>query len=198
MTDIILASASAARKAMLARAGVCVTAVPAPIDEAACKRSLKAGGADAAQVADTLAEMKAIRLSRKYPNALVIAADQMLDCGGVWFDKPQDRDQAYAQLQALRNKRHTLISAAVVFKASGRLWGATDQAHLEMRLFTDAFLNAYLDQAGQAVLGSVGAYQLEGLGAQLFKKIDGDYFTVLGLPLLPLLGFLRDHGVLTP
>ena len=198
MTDIILASASAARKAMLARAGVCVTAVPAPIDEAACKRSLKAGGADAAQVADTLAEMKAIRLSRKYPNALVIAADQMLDCGGVWFDKPQDRDQAYAQLRALRNKRHTLISAAVVFKASGRLWGATDQAHLEMRLFTDAFLNAYLDQAGQAVLGSVGAYQLEGLGAQLFKKIDGDYFTVLGLPLLPLLGFLRDHGVLTP
>ena len=162
MTKIILASASAARKAMLVQAGV----------------------------------MKAIRLSRKYPNALVIAADQMLDCEGIWFDKPRDRDQAYAQLQALRNKRHTLISAAVVFKASGRLWGATDRAHLEMRLFTDAFLNAYLDQAGEAVLDSVGAYQLEGLGAQLFKKIEGDYFTVLGLPLLPLLGFLRDHGVL--
>ena len=198
MTEIILASASAARKAMLSQAGVSVTAIPAPIDEASYKRSLKAEGADAAQVADTLAEMKAIRLSRKYPNALVIAADQMLDCAGVWFDKPQDRDQAYAQLQALRNKRHMLVSAAVVFKTSGRLWGVTDQAYLEMRLFTDAFLNAYLDQAGDAVLSSVGAYQLEGLGAQLFKKIDGDYFTILGLPLLPLLGFLRDHGVLKP
>lgn len=196
MTEIILASASAARKALLAQAGLSVTALPAPIDEAAYKRSLKAQGATAAEVAESLAEMKAIRLSRKYPNALVIAADQMLDCSGVWFDKPQDRDQAYAQLQALRNKRHTLISAAVVFKTSARLWGITDQAHLEMRLFTDAFLNAYLDQAADGVLTSVGAYQLEGLGAQLFKKIEGDYFTILGLPLLPLLGFLRDHGVL--
>ena len=196
MTEIILASASAARKAMLTQAGVSVTAIAAPIDEASYKRSLKAEGATAAQVADTLAEMKAIRLSRKYPNALVIAADQMLDCGGVWFDKPQDRDQGLCPVTSFAKQTPQIDQRCRGVQSFGSVMGGQRiRADLEMRLFTDAFLNAYLDQAGETVLASVGAYQLEGLGAQLFKKIEGDYFTILGLPLLPLLGFFaRSRG----
>lgn len=196
MIRILLASASAARQSMLAQAGVDCTAVPAHIDEAGLKAALKAEGATVETVAESLAEMKAIRITRANRDALVIGADQILDCQGVWFDKPQDRDHARAHLMALRGRRHRLISAAVVFKGGERIWSHCAQARLTMRTFSDDFIDHYLDRVGRAALSSVGAYQLEGLGAQLFDEVEGDFFTILGLPLLPLLGFLRDHRIL--
>ncbi|NNG05606.1 MAG: Maf-like protein [Inquilinus sp.] len=196
MAAIVLASASAARLDMLRRAGVPVISDPAAVDEAAVKDSLRAGGAQAADVAETLAELKATQVSRRHRDAIVIGADQMLDCNGVWFDKPPDRDHARAQLVSLRGREHTLISAAVGVRDGTRLWHSTDRAHLTMRRFGDGFLDSYLETAGDAVLGSVGGYQLEGLGAQLFSQVRGDFFTVLGLPLLPLLDWLRAQRVL--
>lgn len=196
MTAVILASGSATRRAMLAAAGVDVTASPAAVDEGEVKAAMRAEGASPGDVAEALAEVKARRASLRYPGALVIGADQMLDCEGVWYDKPEGRAAARGQLLALRGRTHVLTSAAVVLRDGERLWHATDRARLTMRLFTPAFVDSYLDAAGDAVLGSVGAYQLEGRGVQLFSWVEGDHFTILGLPLLPLLGFLRDQGVL--
>ena len=136
-------------------------------------------------------------MTRRHPGALVIGADQMLDCEGVWFDKPTGRDGAREQLKALRGRTHRLVSCAVIVRDGERIWHQIDRARLTMRNFSDAFLDEYLDSAGDDVLHSVGAYQLEGLGAQLFHRVDGDFFTILGLPLLPVLGFLRVHGVIT-
>ncbi|HET8726975.1 MAG TPA: Maf family protein [Alphaproteobacteria bacterium] len=196
MSAIVLASGSRTRRDLLANAGVEVTVDPAAIDEDMVKASLRADGAKAGDVAEALAEMKAMRVSRRHPGALVVGADQMLECGGVWFDKPPDPDHARAQLVALRGKTHTLVSTAVAVRDGVRLWHRTDEARLVMRDFSDAFLDFYLDRVGTAALGSVGAYQLEGPGAQLFARVEGDYFTVLGLPLLPLLDYLRVQGVL--
>lgn len=193
---IILASGSRTRLDLLHNAGVPVAADPAAIDESAVKQALHADGAKAEDVAEALAEMKAQRASRRHPGALVIGADQMLDCNGIWFDKPSDLDHARAQLLALRGRTHVLISGAVAVRDGERLWHRTDRARLTMRPFSDAFLDVYLAQLGPAVLQSVGGYQLEGLGAQLFAKVEGDYFTILGLPLLPLLDYLRTCGVL--
>jgi septum formation protein len=125
---------------------------------------------------------------------LVIGADQMLDCKGVWFDKPADRRQARAQLVALRGRTHVLSSAACVYRDGQRLWHAVQQARLTMRPFSDEFLDEYLSAVGDDVTGSVGAYRLEGLGSHLFARVEGDWFTILGLPLLPLLDFLRGQG----
>ena len=196
MAAIVLASASSARLAMLRQAGVPVDADPAAVDEAAVKESLRADGAGPDEVAVLLAEMKATQISRRHPASLVIGADQMLDCNGVWFDKPPDRDHARAQLVSLRGREHTLITAAVGVRDGARLWHHTDRARLTMRPFSDDFLERYLDTAGDAVLQSVGAYQLEGPGAQLFARIEGDFFTILGLPLLPLLDWLRAQRIL--
>ncbi|OSQ40388.1 Maf family protein [Thalassospira mesophila] len=196
MNRLILASSSKARQQMLHNAGVDCEAVASMIDEDGYKQAMKAEGASAMEAAETLAEMKALRMYRQRPEAIVIAADQMLECNGVWFDKPMDRDQTRAQLRALRGKRHQLVSAAVVYKEGSRIWGKIDTAHLTMRNFTDEWLEWYLDQAGEDIFHCVGGYQLEGLGAQLFTEVKGDYFTVLGMPLLPLIGFLRDHGIL--
>jgi septum formation protein len=121
-----------------------------------------------------------------------------LDCAGTWFDKPRDRNEARAQLVALRGKRHELISAVTVVKNGAVIWHVVDRPRLTMRSFSDRFLDAYLAALGDDALASVGVYQLEGLGAQLFERIDGDYFSILGLPLLPLLDFLRGHGVVLP
>lgn len=193
---LILASSSKARHSMLKNAGIDCEAIASMIDEEGYKQSMKAEGASAAEAAETLAEMKALRMYRQQPDGIVIAADQMLECNGIWFDKPQDRDNCRAQLMALRGKTHQLVSAAVIYKEGSRIWGTIDTAHLTMRSFTEEWLEEYLDAAGEEIFNCVGGYQLEGIGAQLFTEIRGDYFTVLGLPLLPLIGFLRDHGVL--
>jgi septum formation protein len=194
-TPVILASGSAVRARLLSEAGVAFRRVVAAVDEAELKTTLKAEGATAAMAAETLAELKAQRVSRRHPDALVIGADQILDCGGEWFDKPADPAAARAALVKLRGRSHVLHSAVAVVRGGDRLWHRNEHATLLMRDFGDAFLDAYLEAVGPAALQSVGAYQLEGLGGQLFARIDGDYFTILGLPLLPLLDFLRNHGV---
>jgi septum formation protein len=194
---VVLASASPARAAMLAAAGIPVALRPAAVDEAAVREAMRAEGLAAADAATALAELKGQRVAASVPpEAIVIAADQILTCEGRWFEKPGDRAGARAQLAALRGRRHELASAAVAFRGGARAWHAVGTARLTMRPFSDVFLDAYLDAAGDGILGSVGAYHLEGLGAQLFARIEGDPFAVLGLPLLPLLAFLRDQGVL--
>ena len=192
---LVLASGSRTRAQMLGDAGVRVTLDPPLVDEDEIKEAGRAEGVDAAAVAELLAEMKAQRVTRRHPGAFIIGADQMLECDGEWFDKPANRDQAAEQLRRLRGKTHRLISCAVVVKDGQRMWHQVDRATLTMRNFSDAFLGDYLDRVGDDVLASVGAYHLEGLGAQLFHRVQGDYFTILGLPLLPLLGFLRVHDV---
>jgi len=193
---IILASGSKMRLALLQQAGLSVDTIVPSVDEQEMKASFQAEKAPAEACAEALAELKAMRVSARHPGVLVIGADQMLDCNGVWFDKPADQAHARAHLQALRGKTHRLVTAAVVALNGSRIWHTIDTATLTMRPFTDGFLDDYLDQVGPAVLSSVGAYHLEGRGAQLFSRIEGDFFTILGLPLLPLLGFLRDHGTL--
>jgi septum formation protein len=194
VTALILASGSAIRAELLARAGLSVTSEPAAVDEDAIKASFRAERADPATCATALAEAKAERVGRRHPGALVIGADQILVCNGVWFDKPPDRAHARAQLQALRGRGHELVTAVCVSRDGAVLWRHVDRPRLTMRRFSEEFLDAYLERAGEGVLSSVGAYQLEGLGAQLFAKVEGDFFAILGLPLLPLLDFLRGHG----
>lgn len=193
--EVVLASASRVRAQILRRAGVDCALAPTAVDEDAVKQAMAAEGAPAGQVAEMLAELKAQRVSRHRPGALVIGADQMLECAGVWFEKPTDIDQARAHLVALRGRNHELVSCVCVVQDEQRLWHHLGRAKLTMRPFTDEFLDAYLGAVGPSALESVGAYRLEGRGAQLFSKIEGDYFTILGLPLLPLLEFLRRHGV---
>ena len=192
---VVLASASVARASLLRRAGVGFAVETAAVDEDEIKRSLAAEGADSGHAAGVLAEIKASRVSRRHPQALIIGADQILECGGAWFDKPGDRAAARRDLLALRGREHTLATAVCVVADGATLWRHGCRARLVMRGFSDRFLDTYLDSAGEAVLASVGAYQLEDIGGQLFSQVDGDYFSILGLPLLPLLGFLRGHGV---
>lgn len=194
---IVLASASTTRRRMLEAAGLAVEIDPARVDEDEVKFALKADRVAVERAAEALAELKALRISSRHPGALVIGADQMLECDGAWFDKSPDRDAARRQLQALRGRTHRLISCAVVALNGDRLWHATEAARLTMRNFSDAFLDAYLDEVGEAVFSSVGGYHLEGRGVQLFHRVEGDFFTILGLPLLPLLDFLRARGALS-
>jgi septum formation protein len=193
---VILASASRARADMLQAAGVSIEVVPARVDESELKIALKSQGVDPADVAIALAELKALQVSRSHPGRLVLGADQMLDCDGAWFDKPENRDAARAQLLSLRGRKHRLTSAAVLARDGARIWHHAAAAHLTMRGFTDTFLDLYLNEAGEAVMSSVGAYQLEGLGAQMFERIEGDYFVILGMPLLPVLDILREQNAL--
>lgn len=195
---IVLASGSAARARMLRDAGIAFVTDVAAVDEQAVKESMAAETGNPARVAEVLAELKAVRVSARHPGAIIIGADQMLDCDGTWFDKPAGRQGARAQLQALNGKTHRLTSSVVAVRDGRLLWHHTESAKLTMRRFSDSFLDHYLDQAGEAVLSSVGAYQLEGLGAQLFMLVEGDFFTILGLPLLALLDFLRENGELIP
>jgi septum formation protein len=181
---------------MLRAAGVEIEIIPARVDESEMKHSLKQQGADPETAAIALAELKALQVSRGRPGRLVLGADQMLDCEGTWFDKPDSPEAAQAQLMALRGRTHRLTSAAVLARDGQRIWHTAAAAWLTMRAFTEPFLEGYLERAGEAVLTSVGAYQLEGLGAQMFQKIDGDFFTILGLPLLPVLDILREQSVL--
>jgi len=192
---LILASASPSRRQMLLNAGLDFEIEPSGVDEDEVKRSLLGERASARDIATTLAEMKAVRVSTRHAGAMVIGADSTLACDGKLYDKPPTLAAARAQLMALSGRTHELISSVVVAKNGKRLWHATDVGRLTMRPLTDSFLDAYVARAGEAVCASVGAYQLEGLGAHLFNRIEGDYFTVLGLPLLPLLVFLAEHGI---
>lgn len=190
---VILASKSAARRAVLDGAGVAYEAVVAGVDEDAVKVEMLARGASPSDVADTLAELKAIRISRTRPG-FVIGADQTLDLNGHLYDKAEDVSAARERLKLLRGKTHKLHSAVVVARDGVPIWREVVTATLTMRDFSDAFLEAYLASEGDAALGSVGCYRLEGPGSQLFSEIDGDYFAILGLPLMGLLELLRQHG----
>jgi septum formation protein len=193
---IVLASTSPTRQKMLRDAGLSFDAMAPGVDEDEVKLSLNASKATTTQIAETLAELKALRVSSRRPDALVIGADQVLDCNGTLFDKPPDLDHARAQLLALRGKTHVLATSVCVAQNGARLWHHNAQARLTMRPFSDGFLDRYVEQCGADLLGSVGGYRLEGPGAQLFSRVDGDFFTILGLPLLALLDFLRGRGAL--
>jgi septum formation protein len=198
---LVLASGSAIRAQLLRQAGLDFSVTTAPVDEAEIKLSLKAEGLAVERVAEALAEAKASRVAARLAptdinNTVVIGADQMLDIEGTWLDKPRDLADARTHLQQLRGRSHRLVSSVVLVLGSNRIWHHTAEAYLRMRPFSDTFLDHYLAIAAPAILGAVGCYQLEGTGVQLFDRIDGDFFTILGLPLLPLLGQLRQLGLL--
>ena len=193
---LVLASGSATRAELLSRAGVPFLKDPAELDEGAAKARLKAGGADGRAAALELARLKAATVSARHPGRLVLGADQLLDCEGAWLDKPGTRERAKAQLLRLSGRGHRLQTAAVLVRDGAELWSHHEAPELLLRSLTPELIEAYLDAAGEAVLGSVGAYQIEGPGAQLIGELRGDVFSVLGLPLLPVLAVLRREGVL--
>ena len=191
---LVLASRSAARRALIAAAGVPLEIAPADIDERAVERRASAG--TAADAASLLAREKSRAGCAGRKGRLVVGADQTLALGRERFTKPVDRDTALAQLTTLAGKTHELHSAVGVARDGRVLFSHVDTAKLTMRPLSEEFLDAYLDAAGESVMSSVGGYQLEGLGSHLFERIEGDYFTILGLPLFALLGFLRKEGCL--
>ena len=191
---VVLASKSAARRAMLVAAGVAVEVNPASIDERAVEA--RAAVAEAGAAAVLLAREKAKAIAATDPDRMVIGADQTLVLGGRRFSKATDRAGAREQLRALRGQTHALHSAVAVVQGDTVLFEQADAARLTMRAFSDAFLERYLDEVGAAATASVGGYQLEGSGIQLFDRVEGDHFTILGLPLLPLLDWLRRAGLL--
>jgi septum formation protein len=196
IVPLVLASGSATRQQMLQSAGVPFFVDRPDVDESVLKLECRARGLTVAETAEALALAKARQIGRKHPGHIVIGADQMLECGEEWLDKPPDRAAAAEQLRKLSGRVHKLHSAAVAVRDESVLWRATDVAELTIRPFTSDFLEAYLDREGDAVLSSVGAYRLESLGIQLFSAIHGNHFTILGIPLLPLLAFLREQGVI--
>ncbi len=194
-TPVTLASRSAARQAILRNAGVVFEAVGSGVDEEAAKAGLLAEGASPREVADALAELKAFKVSTKGPG-LVIGSDQTLDLDGVLFDKVDTGEAARERLLQLRGKVHKLHSAVVVARDGQPIWRVVETTRLSVRHFSDAWLDGYLARNAPDVLSSVGCYFLEGEGVQLFDRIDGDYFAILGLPVVGLFDFLRLHGAL--
>ncbi len=194
---LILASQSTGRIAMLRAAGVDVEAHPALVDETAIKDSMIAGGAKPRDIADALAEAKARKVSRKFPGALVLGCDQILvTADGQVFDKPETVGEARAHLEMLSGKTHRLISAAVVGENGEPVWRIVDTATLTMRNLSSAFIDQYVDSHWEHIRHSVGCYRIEAEGAQLFASISGSQFTIIGLPLLPVLDYLRVRGLL--
>jgi septum formation protein len=197
MTDLVLASTSASRAAMLAAAGVAFEAVAPGVDEEALTAALAEQGAAPREVADALAEVKAVKVSRRYPGRVVLGGDQVLALDdGTRLEKPLTREGLKAQLLALKGRRHRLFSAAVLARDGAPLWRQVEVATLHVRDFSDAWAEAYVARSPDGVLQSVGGYHVEGLGVQLFDRIDGDVFTVRGLPLVPVLRQLRLLGVM--
>ena len=190
---LILASTSAARQAMLRQAGLDFAAIPSGVDEAALKQGFSG---TPEELALALAAAKARAVAAAHPGALVLGADQLLVCESAVFDKPADLAEAAVHLRRLSGRAHQLVTAACVVRGGEVAWSHVERATLNVRELSDAFIARYLAAEGEEVLGCVGAYRLEGLGAQLFTRVEGDYFTILGLSLLPLLGFLRGAGAL--
>ncbi|MEO1029337.1 MAG: Maf family protein [Pseudomonadota bacterium] len=192
---IILASGSASRRALLANAGVEAMSISPNVDEDSAKLSMRAQQLPIRDQAMHLAELKGKKVS-SHERGLVIAGDQMLALGDRAFDKPKNLGEARAHLLALSGQTHILETAIVVFEDGAPVWRHLARPKLTMRALSDEFIQSYLDEVGDQVLQTVGAYQLESIGSQLFTKIEGDYFSILGLPLLPLLDYLRVRGVL--
>lgn len=194
MDRIVLASASPTRRAMLGNAGIRFAVRPSPIDERAVEASLSAASKSPRKIAEALAVAKALAVQGDSPDSLILGADQVLEGDGRRWNKPGSLSEARVQLRALSGKTHLLHSAVAAARQGKIVWKAVDTARLTMRTLSDAFIDAYLDEVGETALRSVGAYQVEGPGIQLFEKIEGDHFTILGLPLLDLLAFLRREG----
>ena len=198
MRELVLASTSPFRRRMLQAAGLSFSAVAPEVDESVLKRELASARppAGASDVAAALARAKALAVSARMPSALVIGADQVLALGDELFDKPGDRPSARDQLQRLRGRQHQLHTAAALAEGGDIVWSRIEVATLHMRAFSDAYLDDYLAEAGPSMFSTVGGYEIEGRGIQLFERVEGDHFTIIGLPLLPLLAELRDRGVI--
>ncbi|MDE2351737.1 MAG: Maf family protein [Alphaproteobacteria bacterium] len=194
--SLILASASTTRAGLLRAAGVPFEIRPAHVDEDAIKDSMLADGADARAVADALAEAKALRISLSCPGELVLGADQVLDFESELVSKSPDLEAAAILLRRLRGKAHKIVTAAVLARDGVPIWRHLTVATMTMRDFSDAFLAGYLADEGDGVLSSVGCFQIERRGLQLFSRIDGDYYSILGLPMIPLLTALRTQGII--
>ncbi len=177
-------------------AGLRYKAIPAAVDEAALKEAAQADGLRAGDAAVLLADAKARSIARRDPDALVIGSDQLLVMGERWFDKPRDMAEAVAHLRAFSGGTHQLVNGTVAWRFGQRIWQNVEVATLHVRPLSEDFIAAYLAAEGEAVLATVGAYRLEGAGVHLFQRIDGEHSTILGLAMLPLLAFLRQHGVL--
>lgn len=194
---VVLASQSASRRAMLSAAGVPFEAVTAGVDEDSAKAALLGEGFGARDMADALAELKAIKVSSGDGQALVLGCDSVVALeDGSMLDKPRDREEAADHLRRLSGKRHELVSAAVIAEGGRPVWRVVDRARMHVRPLSDAFIAGYLDQEWPEIAWCVGCYRIEGPGAQLFSRIEGSQFTVLGLPLLPVLDYLRVRGVM--
>lgn len=194
MKKIILASSSNTRRQMLEQARVSVEAVSPRLDEAAIRAALEAEDAKPRDIADTLAEMKCRKIAERYEGTIVIGSDQVLDLDGRILGKPETLDVARMQLQQLRGRDHKLISAVAVYEDQKPVWRHVGEARLTMRSFSGSYLDSYLIRNWDDIRHCVGAYQIEGEGSRLFAAVDGDYFTILGLPLLPLLNYLSQRG----
>lgn len=193
---LVLASQSPSRRRLLEAVGLAFVTDAPRLDEEAVKESLRGEGATPEQAAETLAMLKAQKVSLRHPGALVVGSDQLLVKEAAWFDKPADLEAAARQLQALQGGAHRLVTSVVVTRDGERLWHHQEAPRITLRALDEAAIRRYLALAGPAVLSSVGAYQIEGPGALLMQRIEGDHFTVQGLPLLALLDFLRGHQVL--